>query len=88
MTTRRDGLAFPGENGHRLHVVETGPNYWEVWLDTELEDFDGICLAQGSTQASAVGRAVMLLDAAADFLRRRDPDGFDAAVPPDKAEAI
>ena len=30
--------------GHRLHVYLDAPGEWAVWLNTEIENFDGLCI--------------------------------------------
>ncbi len=54
-------------DGHRLHVCETDRR-WEVWVNTDERDFDGICIAVGSSRDSAVGSARVTLLALSGYL--------------------
>lgn len=54
---------------HRLHVFcQRGE--WCVWLNTEVSDFDGLCLAVEATRDLAVTRAVRVLEACVEELQR------------------
>lgn len=57
--------------GCRLHVYRQGgaTGEWEVWLNTETADFDGLCVAVGSTYAAAVAEAVTVFERAAELLQ-------------------
>lgn len=54
--------------GHRLHVYEQG-GAWHVWLNTEVSDFDGVCIAVAPTYDDAVGQAVRVLEACVEMLQ-------------------
>jgi hypothetical protein len=56
--------------GHRLHVCEVEEQDWEVWLNTEVQDFDGLCIAAGKTRQEAVTAAVEVLELALDALQQ------------------
>jgi len=55
--------------GHRLHVAtETDQAATEidqaaVWLNTEEEDYDGLCIGCGETRQKAIDMAVATLEA-------------------------
>ncbi len=78
----------PGVTSHRTRVVKsTGwsrhawdDNCWAVWLDTEVADYDGICLGVGATRAAAVEEAKRELYAALRVLAEPLEQGAD---PPD-----
>lgn len=40
-------------DGFRLHLTVDG----EVWLNTEVADFDGLCVGRGETAAAAIDDA-------------------------------
>lgn len=46
--------------GHRLHTFESAEG-WEVWLNTEDRDFDGLCLAHGKTKRDVIIEARRVL---------------------------
>lgn len=60
--------------GFRLHVYRdageevAGTEKWVVWLNTEIADHDGICLAVEHSRDKAVGEAVRALELAAEQL--------------------
>lgn len=43
-------------DGHRLHICLTDRR-WEVWINTDERDFDGLCIASAPTRAGAVAAA-------------------------------
>lgn len=58
---------------HRLNVFAEdahGSPSHEVWLDTEVADFDGICLGCGTTREEALLDAKEELEAALDAVNR------------------
>ena len=61
--------SVPIRTGHRLHICRND-GYWVAWLNTEVADFDGLCLATGSTRDVAVARAVAVLEAALEELQK------------------
>lgn len=50
---------FPG---YRLHVFKDGPQDWQVWLNTEVQNFDGLCIGTGPTYGDAVAAAVRCVE--------------------------
>lgn len=61
---RRASLEYPSRvvGDHSVHVYEQD-GVWHVWLNTEIADFDGVCLGVGPTRDEAVSRAVRSLEA-------------------------
>lgn len=58
-------------NGHVLHVTDyDGPYDWSVWLNTEVQDFDGICLASGSSRSETVASAIETVEAILNQLQQ------------------
>jgi hypothetical protein len=53
--------------GHRLHVFFDGD--WNVWLNTEASDFDGLCIGVGATRSAAIAQAVRALEAVVEVLQ-------------------
>jgi hypothetical protein len=63
-------VEVPGAPELRLHVYkERDGDGWAVWLNTEVSDFDGLCLALGSTRDAAVADAVKGLEAVLEKLQ-------------------
>lgn len=58
--------------GHRIHVYEDNA-CWYVWLNTEVQDFDGLCLGTGSTRNDAIEDAVAALEGIIEALQRPAP---------------
>lgn len=50
---------------HRLHVFEAH-GYVDVWLDTEVDDRDGICLGSDANRRAALMQAKVELEHALD----------------------
>lgn len=42
---------------------------WTVWLNTDIDDYDGICLGIGVDRNAAVADAVKVLEAAVEALQ-------------------
>ena len=42
---------------------------WTVWLNTEVDDYDGICIGAGDSRDAAVADAVKVLKAAVEALQ-------------------
>lgn len=61
-------IALRGES-HCVHVYKAADGAWDVWLNTEVADFDGLCLGSGPTRQVAVSRAVQVLEAATELLQ-------------------
>lgn len=61
----------------RLHIFRSelgsDPN-WEVWLDTEVTDFDGLCIGVAKTRDGAITAAVEVLECALEALQAPAPD--------------
>lgn len=55
--------------GHSLHVFQEDEDTWSAWLNTETQDFDGLCLGTGKTRSEAVTEAVKTLETATDLLQ-------------------
>jgi hypothetical protein len=47
--------------GYGVHVCYLHGSGWEVWLNTEVADFDGICLSAGETREAAIADARKVL---------------------------
>ncbi len=56
----------------RVHLVEDSwgaGTHWEVWLDTDVGEQDGLCIGSGATRDQAVADAVTELEAALEELQ-------------------
>lgn len=58
--------------GYRLHVFRED-DQWEVWLNTEASDFDGLCIGRRTDYDAAVSEAVRALEACIDLLQQPPP---------------
>jgi hypothetical protein len=58
---------FPCD-GRVLHVAKRD-GFYEVWLNTEVADFDGVHIGEGETREAAVADAVRTLESAATALQ-------------------
>lgn len=56
-------------NDHDLHIYSDAEDDWEVWLNTEVADFDGLCVGSGDSREKALADAAETLEAAARILR-------------------
>jgi len=56
-------------NGRVLHIAQRD-KFYEVWLNTETADFDGIHIGEGETREIAVDDAVKTFQAAIYALQR------------------
>jgi hypothetical protein len=56
-------------DGRVLHIAERD-GFYEVWLNTEVSDFDGIHIGEGESRDAAVMNAITTLETAAAALRR------------------
>jgi hypothetical protein len=56
------------KTGHLLTVHYTDSEF-EVWLSTEVDAFDGLCIGDGVTRDTAVANAVKVLEAALEELQ-------------------
>jgi hypothetical protein len=54
--------------GNLLHVAMIDGE-WEVWLNTDIQNFDGLCIGAGKSRDAAVTDAVAVLEAATDALQ-------------------
>ncbi len=59
----RDYPAIELRTGQRLHVCRED-GHWQVWLNTETADFDGLCVATGDTRREAVTAAIEVFEVA------------------------
>lgn len=71
----RASVTFPAVEvgrGHSLHVFQAEylSRDWEVWLNTEVADFDGLCIGSAATREAAVAAAVEVLETALALLQR------------------
>lgn len=57
-------------DGHLVHVCEYRPGQWQVWLNTEALEFDGLCIGVGTTRDAAVAQAVAALEAVVEHLQQ------------------
>ena len=55
-----------------IHLMQDGAHAFEVWLDTEVAECDGLCIGVGSTRDEALAEAETDLQLALSELR-----GFD-----------
>lgn len=67
-------------NSNRLHIISEMSNDFEVWLNTEIADFDGLCIGCGPTREKAVYDAAILLERASRALRTTPAPMEDAGV--------
>lgn len=58
-------------NGCNLHVTGGGADDVEVWLNTEVADFDGICIGGGESRRVAVADAIETLERALGILKEQ-----------------
>lgn len=56
-------------DGNRIHILSELPNDFEVWLNTDVADFDGLCIGCGPTREKAVYDAAVALEKASRALR-------------------
>ncbi len=73
MSTERRVVA-----GHELIMIDTGSGI-EMWLDTTVADFDGLCIASGATRAAVIAEALQTLEYAMEAVR-------SFREPPERAE--
>lgn len=57
--------------GHRLHIFCAHDGRWEVWLNTEASDFDGLCIGTGPHRLAALADARLALLAINGFLAQQ-----------------
>lgn len=48
-------------DGNRIHIASEQLNDFEVWLNTDVGDFDGLCVGCGPTREIAVSQAIAIL---------------------------
>jgi len=58
------------EPGYELHIFSNGGD-WEVWLNTEITDYDGLCVGTGRTREDAQRDAAQVFSRAYTRLRER-----------------
>lgn len=49
-------------DGNNVHILSERPDDYEVWLNTDVGDFDGLCIGCGQTREEAVAGAVAAFD--------------------------
>lgn len=47
---------------NQVHIVSETPNGYEVWLNTDVGDFDGLCIGCGESREAAVADAISVLE--------------------------
>lgn len=57
-------------DGNRIHISSDDPNDFQVWLNTDVGDFDGLCIGCGPTRANAVAQAIGVLEQGVAALKR------------------
>jgi hypothetical protein len=75
---------FP-RDGRVLHVAKRD-GFYEVWLNTEVADFDGVHIGEGETREAAITDAVRTLESAAatlqlPYLTKEDAQLVIGAIP-------
>lgn len=55
-------------NGYDLHVTGEDDDV-EIWLNTEVADFDGLCIGGGESRQKAVEEAIRTLEGVLGVLR-------------------
>jgi hypothetical protein len=68
-TASQDYPSVKLPTGECLHIFQMDGE-WEVWLNTEVSDFDGICVGSAVTRDEAVAAAVEVFEAALDRLQQ------------------
>lgn len=66
--------------GHLVHVCAWEPGDWQVWVNTEAEEFDGLCVGSGDTRERALTQAVHALEAIVEYLQGPPPEVTDGAA--------
>lgn len=54
---------------NQIHIVSESPNDYEVWLNSDVGDFDGLCIGYGVSREAAVADAIDVLEQGARALR-------------------
>lgn len=54
---------------NQVHIVSETPNDYEVWLNTDVGDFGGLCIGCGVSREAAVADAIDVLEQGARALR-------------------
>lgn len=49
-------------DGNRIHISADSDDDWNVWLNTDVDDFDGLCIGCGQSRKEAVAEAISVLD--------------------------
>lgn len=55
--------------GYKVLIVGGADIDWEVWLNTDKSDFDGLCIGSGTTRELAVEYAIATLSPALNWLQ-------------------
>ena len=58
---------------NKLHIVSEQPNDFTVWLNTEVQDFDGLCIGCGNSREAAVMDAIDVLETGVQALKDATP---------------
>lgn len=66
-------------DGHVLHIAKRD-GFYEVWLNTEAEDFDGLHIGEGQGRNEAVANAVRALERAIESLQQPHLTDKEAAL--------
>lgn len=56
-------------DGNRIHILSEQPNDFEVWLNTDAGDFDGLCIGYGESRDEAITSALAVLEEGVRALR-------------------
>lgn len=57
---------------NKAHILSEQLDDFEVWLNTETQDFDGLCIGCGPTREAAIADAATALEKAALALRKAE----------------
>jgi hypothetical protein len=60
-TRNQERIGFVLGGQPELHIFEDAGE-WEVWLNTGVSDFDGLCIAAEADRAKALGEAQRVLE--------------------------
>lgn len=54
---------------NQVHIISETPNDYEVWLNTDVGDFDGLCIGCGASRKAAITDAIYVLESGAQALK-------------------
>jgi len=60
-------------DSNRIHIVSEVKDDFEVWLNTEVGDFDGLCISCGKSREEAVADAIGVFEQGLRKLRQEQP---------------